>query len=69
MARANRDNENGIALRLNFLAALLCLPPNASERDRLAAAARVGMPARDIAVIFGKSSAAAQKALERLKAR
>jgi hypothetical protein len=37
------------------------------EGKRLLAAKRVGLNARDVAVIFGKSEVAARKALQRAK--
>jgi len=57
----------GIIRRLDFLAALQCMPSDADETQRLSAAKRLGFSGKEVAAIFGKSEAAATKALQRIK--
>ncbi len=64
-SRGSTDPD-AISRRLDFLAALMCLSPDATEADRLRIAKRLGFSAREVARIFGKSEAAAIKALQRL---
>jgi hypothetical protein len=52
---------------LEYIAGLLALPANATEGDRVALAARVGVPVDAAARILRKSPAAATKALQRAR--
>lgn len=64
LARRTRDET---VLFLEFIAGALALPPEAKEAQRLALAARVGLSPEVAARIFGKTPAAAKKALERAR--
>lgn len=59
-----RDDQTKL---LEFLAGLSVLGTDADESDRLQLASRVGVNTDGVARIFGKTHAAAQKALERAK--
>jgi hypothetical protein len=52
---------------LEFIAALVALGPEAKEIQQLQAAKAIGLKAAQVARIFAKTTAAAQKALERTK--
>jgi hypothetical protein len=52
---------------LEFIAGLVVLEDDAQESDKLRVAKKVGLKAAQVARIFGKSTGAAQKALERTK--
>ena len=56
-----------ITARLDLIAGLLALPPDAKEAQKLAVASRIGLKAVDVARIFGKSVGATQKAIQRAK--
>jgi hypothetical protein len=67
MARDGDDENTATIKRLDFIASLLCQAMEGDEKPRLLAAKRVGLSARDVAIIFGKSEVAASKALQRAK--
>lgn len=67
MAREADDTGTATVKRLDFIAALLCQAMEGDEGERLLAAKRTGLSARDVAIIFGKSEVAARKALQRAK--
>lgn len=54
-------------MRLEFLAGLMALPPDAKEPDRIAIAERVGLDSAAVARIFKKTQAAANMALSRAR--
>ena len=56
-----------VSVRLEFLAGLMALPPEAKEPDRIAIAERVGLDAAAVARIFKKTPAAANMALSRAR--
>jgi hypothetical protein len=63
----NESDPAAIVKRLDFIAALLCQAIEGDEGQRLRVAKRVGLSARDVAMIFGKTEVAARKALQRAK--
>ncbi len=56
-----------VSMRLEFLAGLMALPPDAKEPDRIAIAERVGLDSAAVARIFKKTQAAANMALSRAR--
>ena len=52
---------------LEFIAGVLVLESDSQEGDQLRVAKKAGLKAAQVSRIFGKSLAAAQKALERTK--
>jgi DNA-directed RNA polymerase specialized sigma24 family protein len=59
--------SDDVIARLDLIAGLLALPPDAKDAQKLAVASRIGLKAADIAGIFGKSVGATQKAIQRAK--
>ena len=56
-----------VAARLELLAGLMLLKPDAKEADRIAVAARVGLDGAAIMRIFNKKRSAASMAVSRAK--
>jgi len=56
-----------VSIRLEFLAGLMLLKPDAKEGDRIALARSVGLDAAAVARIFRKTRGAAGVALHRAK--
>jgi hypothetical protein len=54
-----------VSARLEFLIGLSLLPPDATEKDKVAIARRVGLDAAAVSRIFKKNGPAARKALQR----
>lgn len=52
---------------LEFIAGVLVMESDSQEGDKLRIAKKAGLKAAQVARVFGKSTAAAQKALERTK--
>ncbi len=65
--RKGSPELDSVSARLEFLAALMLLPPEAKEQDKVAIAERVGFDAATVARIFGKTGAAAAMALSRAR--
>lgn len=68
MAR-KADGRSETDKLLEFLAGLAVEPSDSKEPDRLLLASRVGLDADTVGRVFGKSRAAAEKALERARKR
>jgi hypothetical protein len=60
-------SDEEIVKRLDLIASLLALPTDAGESEKIAAASRVGLKGIEVSRIFGKTPAAARKALERAR--
>lgn len=56
-----------VSMRLEFLAGLMALPPDAKEPERIAVAERVGLDSAAVARIFKKTPGAANMALVRAR--
>lgn len=56
-----------VSVRLEFLAGLMLLKPDAKETEKIAVAARVGLDGPTVARIFNKKSGAASKAVSRAR--
>ncbi len=54
-------------MRLEFLAGLMALPPDATEQHRIAIAERVGLDSAAVARIFKKTPGAASMAMVRAR--
>lgn len=62
-----RQSRDESVVLLEFVAGLLALPADATETQRIAVAARVGLSAEAVARVFGKSLDAATKAMQRAR--
>jgi DNA-directed RNA polymerase specialized sigma24 family protein len=62
-----RPSRDETVLLLEFVAGLLALPADATETQRIAVAARVGLSVEATARVFGKTQDAATKALQRAR--
>ncbi len=58
-----------VSIRLEFLAGLMLLPPDAKETEQIAIAHHVGLDGAAVARIFKKTPAAANMALSRARNR
>ena len=56
-----------VSMRLEFLAGLMALPPDADEQDRIAIADLVGLDSAAVARIFKKTPGAASMAMLRAR--
>jgi hypothetical protein len=54
-------------MRLEFLAGLMALPPDAGEQDQIGIAQRVGLDSAAVARIFKKTPGAASMAMLRAR--
>lgn len=56
-----------MSMRLEFLAGLIALPPDADEQDKIAIAEKVGLDSAAVARIFKKTPGAASMAMLRAR--
>jgi hypothetical protein len=66
-ARQKHVQLDPVVARLELLAGLMLLKPDAKEADRIAVAARVGLDGAAIMRIFNKKRSAASMAVSRAK--
>lgn len=65
--RKRPDARSHEVVLLEFVAGLMALPDDADEADRVALAARIGIPPESAARILDRTPAAMQKAFERAR--